>query len=158
MTRFSNVLLTTLLAALPLVIPLSANADYVKPQMQHAPFGEVKVVVPLTSADPAVWNFKLRNALNGVKGIRDWGGALDVKFVLYGAGVKMLMQPDEATRSAIDQLRSAGVKFEICNNTLMGMNLDWHELYDVQQADIVPAGFLEVGWLANHGWAVEALN
>ena len=59
---------------------------------------------------------------------------------------------------SLDQLRTAGVKFEICNNTLKGMDIDWHGLYEVHESDIVSAGFLEVGWLANQGWAVEAMN
>lgn len=58
----------------------------------------------------------------------------------------------------MDELRGAGVKFAVCNNTLKGMDLDWHTLDGVKEQDIVPAGFLEVGWLANHGWAVDAMN
>jgi intracellular sulfur oxidation DsrE/DsrF family protein len=78
--------------------------------------------------------------------------------VLYGAGLKMLVDPDPALKTAIDQLRGDGVRFAVCNNTLEGMNLDWHTLYHVQEKDIVPSGFLEVGWLADHGWAVDAMN
>ena len=42
--------------------------------------------------------------------------------------------------------------------TLKGMNVDWHDLYGVQETDVVPSGFLEVGWLGNNGWAVDPGN
>ena len=150
--------MTSLFVALPLAIPALAHADYVRPKIEHVHYGDVNVVVPVTSSDTSVWSFKLRNAMTGVKDVRDWGGSMAIRFVLYGPGVKMLMHPDDATRSVIDQLRTDGVKFEVCNNTLMGMNLDWHELYNVQETDIVQSGFVEVGWLANKGWAVHPMK
>ena len=135
-----------------------ARAAYVQPKITHAAFGTVKVVVPVTSADPAVWGFKLKNLANSVATIQQWHGKLQAHVVLYGAGVKMLLNPDDAVKASVDKLRAAGVRFDICNNTLKGMDLDWHDLYGVKEPDIVPAGFLQVGWLANHGWAVEAMN
>ncbi len=136
-----------------------ARADYVQPHISHPAFGRVRVVVPVTSADPAVWAFKLKNLLNSENTIKQWHGTLQAHVVLYGAGVKMLLQPmNDDVKSAVDALRADGVHFDICNNTLKGMNLDWHQLDGVKESDIVPAGFLQVGWLANHGWAVEAMN
>lgn len=136
-----------------------ALADYVKPTIHHAPFGTVRMVVPITSSDPAVWAFKLRNIANSEKGIKAWKGKLQARVVLYGPGLKLLEQPmDPDLQSAVDQLRRAGVRFAICNNTLKGMNLDWHTLYGVRESDIVPSGFLEVAWLADHGWAVDPMN
>lgn len=137
----------------------TAMADYVKPVIHHAPFGTVRMVVPITSADPAVWAFKLRNIANSEKGIKAWKGKLQAQVVLYGPGLRLLEEPMEpALQATVDQLRKQGVRFDICNNTLKGMNLDWHTLYGVREADIVPSGFLEVAWLANHGWAVDPMN
>jgi intracellular sulfur oxidation DsrE/DsrF family protein len=155
----STVLAVAAAAGLMLAATAPARADYVQPHITHPAFGRVRVVVPVTSADPAVWKFKLLNLVNSEKTAKQWHGTLQAHVVLYGGGVKMLLRPvDDDVKQAVDQLRADGVRFDICNNTLKGMNLDWHELYGVQERDIVPAGFLQVGWLADHGWAVEAMN
>jgi intracellular sulfur oxidation DsrE/DsrF family protein len=121
--------------------------------------GTVKIVVPVTSADPGVWAFKLRNIANSEKGAKAWKGKLQARVVLYGPGLKLLEQPmDPALQATVDQLRSEGVKFDVCNNTLKGMNLDWHSLYGVKESDIVPSGFLEVGYLGEQGWVVDPMN
>ena len=160
MTSFkSTVLAVAAAAGLMLAATAPARADYVQPHITHPAFGRVRVVVPVTSADPAVWKFKLLNLVNSEKTVKQWHGTLQAHVVLYGAGVKMLLQPvDDGVQKAVDELRADGVHFDICNNTLKGMNLDWHQLYGVKESDIVPAGFLQVGWLADHGWAVEAMN
>lgn len=146
-------------AAMFAALPVAAQADYVQPIIHHAPMGTVKIVVPVTSADPGVWTFKLRNVANSEKGARQWKGRLDARVVLYGPGLKLLEQPMEpALQATVDQLRAEGVRFDICNNTLKGMNLDWHSLYGVKESDIVPSGFLEVGYLGEHGWAVDPMN
>ncbi|RFP17638.1 hypothetical protein D0T25_12845 [Duganella sp. BJB488] len=142
-----------------IVLTNPARAEYVAPNIQHAPYGEVKVVVPITSDDPAVWQFRLRNVGNGVTATAGLGGSMKARIVLYGAGVKLLSQPmDPKIRETIDAARAAGVQFNVCNVTLKGMKLDWHALYGLQEVDIVPSGFAEVGWLASHGWAVDPAN
>ncbi len=140
-------------------LPAVAQAEYVQPIIHHAPMGTVKIVVPVTSADPGVWAFKLRNIANSEKGAKAWKGKLQARVVLYGPGLRLLEQPmDPALQATVDQLRSEGVKFDVCNNTLKGMNLDWHSLYGVKESDIVPSGFLEVGYLGEHGWVVDPMN
>lgn len=135
------------------------RAEYVEPNIKHAPFGDVKVVVPITSDDPSVWLFRLRNVGNGIKVTGGLGGGMQVKIVMYGPGVKLLSQPaDPKIKEAIDAARAAGAQFNVCNVTLKGMKLDWHTLYGLKEEDIVPSGFAEVGWLASHGWAVDPAN
>lgn len=136
-----------------------AHAGYVAPDLYHAAYGEVKVVVPLTSDDPSVWIFKLRNLSNSLNAIKSFGGKLSARVVLYGPGIQLLSQPvDLKLKESIDALRAAGVQLNLCNVTLRAQNVDWHDLYGVQEADIVPSGFLEVGWLGNNGWAVDPGN
>ena len=158
-TRISHLFAATVLAGSAAAFSLPAQADYVQPHITHAPYGTVKVVVPITSSDPAVWGFKLHNLQNSENGIQQWKGRLQARIVLYGQGVKLLEQPiDDQLKTAVDKLRSEGVRFDVCNNTLEAMKLDWHSLYGVKETDIVPSGFLEVAWLANHGWAVDPMN
>jgi intracellular sulfur oxidation DsrE/DsrF family protein len=144
--------------AVALAAAAPARAGYVEPQLSHPAYGQVRVVVPITSADPGVGSFKLHNLLNGEQAVKQWHGTLEARVVLYGQGVKLLQQPGAQLKEAIDQLRAAGVQFEVCNNTLKGMDLDWHDLYGVKEGDVVPSGFLEVAWLGNQGWAVGSMN
>ena len=136
-----------------------ADAGYVAPDLHHATYGDVKIVVPVTSDDPNIWMFKLRNLTNSINAIKHFGGSLSVRVVLYGPGIKLLSQPvDPKLKESIDSLRIQGVQLNVCNVTLKGLNLDWHDLYGIQETDIVPSGFLEVGWLGNNGWAVDSAN
>ncbi len=138
---------------------LPAHADYVTPTIRHEPFGDMKVVVPLTSSDPHVWQFRLANIANGMRVTAASGGSMQVKVVVYGGAVGLLKQPvGQDLRAALDAARAAGVQIEVCNLSLKGGNIDWHELYGVQEADIVPSGFGEVSFLASHGWVLNAAN
>lgn len=137
----------------------TVQAGYIAPDLHHAPYGEVKLVVPITSDDSSIWMFKLRNVNNSLNAIQSFGGKLSVRVVLYGPGIKLLAQPVEPKlKESVDALRAAGVQLQLCNVTLKGMNVDWHDLYGVQETDVVPSGFLEVGWLGNNGWAVDPAN
>ena len=106
-----------------------------------------------------MWAFRLRNVLNGFNTVKSYGGTLQTRVVLFGPGVRMLAQPIEPRiKDAVDAIRAAGGQFAVCNVTLKGLNLDWHSLYGMQESDIVPSGYLEVGWLGSNGWAIEPAN
>ena len=156
--QFKSCMLTAA-AALALTCTAPVLADYVKPDIHHAPYEEFKVVVPITSAEFSVWKFRLHNVINGARVATESGGVMHAKVVLYGGAVKMLTKPMEPELgSLLADARAAGVQILVCNFTLKGMNQDWHELGGVAESDIVPSGFAEVGWLASHGWAVDSAN
>ncbi len=146
-----------ILAALALVAP--ASAAYVQVHITHVPYGAVKAVIPVTAVNPKVWNVKLHNLLNAENAIKAGNGTLQARVVLYARGIAMLQQPmAPGLIKLVDALRKDGVQFEICNNSLEKLQVDWHSLYGVKESDVVPSGFLEVAWLANHGWAVDPMN
>lgn len=146
-------------AAAAMAFANSVRADYVAPDMHHEQYGEFKVVVPITSSEPALWMFRLHNVGNGVKVAKESGGTMHARVVLYGSAVKMLTEPmDPELKEVIDATRAEGIQITVCNFSLKGMNQDWHTLYGVTESDIVPSGFAEVGWLGNHGWAVDPAN
>ena len=147
------------LVAAVCALSASARADYVAPRIKHADYGALKIVTPVTSADPKLWAMKLRNAQNGIDAAKAWKGTLDVRLVLWAQGVHLLDNPTDEMKGKIDALRAAGVKFEICDNTLREQNIDFHTLYGVSEADLVPAGFLEVPYLVQReGFAVAPAN
>jgi hypothetical protein len=159
----SMMLLATSLIAAPVFADPAAltmpSPAYVAPNMSHSSFGELKIVVPLTSPDKMVQMMKLRNISNSLKAVDKWGGSLDVRVVLYGKGLTLLTSPDDNVQAQLDALRARHVKFEVCNNSLLEQNIDFHTLYGVTAEDIVPAGFAEVAYLqARKGFVVDPLN
>jgi len=152
---FANVVF----AAAIIALSAAARADYVAPHIEHGDYGALKIVAPLTSADPKLWAMKLRNAQNAIDIAKAWRGTLDLRFVLWAQGVHLLDSPTDDVKAKIYALRAAGVKFEICANTLRENNIDFHTLYGVSEADLVPAGFLEVPYLEQReGFAVAPVN
>ena len=102
---------------------------------------------------------KLRNIANTLKAGDAWHGTFDITMVLYGKGLTLLKNPDEATKKQLDMLRSRGVRIEVCNNSLVEQDIDYHTLYHVTDTDVVPSGFAEVGYLqAARHYAVDPVN
>jgi intracellular sulfur oxidation DsrE/DsrF family protein len=108
----------------------------------------------------------LRNIQNHINAI----GAdnLDLKVVLHGNGVAMLMYPDalgkngnkmkegnatDEMQAKITGLKNQGIQFQICANTLKGRNVSTDDLYDFSKADIVPSGVAQLAVLQGQGYA-----
>lgn len=105
----------------------------------------------------------LRNIQNHINAV----GAenLDLKVVLHGNGVALLLEPDglegtkmkeanatEEMQAKISGLKSQGVSFNICANTLKGRKVDTSYLYDFSEADVVPSGVAELAHLQSQGY------
>lgn len=135
------------------------KSEYVKPNIKHAAFGKLNIVVPLTSDDKGIQGMKLRNITNGLKAADAWKGKMNVAVVLYAKGVTLLKNPDEQIQKKIDELKGMGVQFKVCDNTLREQGIDFHNLYHVTEADIVPSGFAEVAYLqARKHYVVDPVN
>jgi len=147
-------------AVLFLFLGATARADYVTPHMTHAPVGRLKVVAPITTGDYEILRMKLRNLLNGASAAKEGNGHFEARLIFYAKAPKLLTTTDlpQDVRESLDAVRAAGVKIEICNNTLREQGLDFHTLYGVKETDIVPSGFLEVAWLQQHGFVVDPSN
>lgn len=105
----------------------------------------------------------LRNVQNHINAV----GAenLELAVVMHGDGLALLLYPDavEDTKmkegNADDQmqariagLKQQGVGFKVCANTLKGRNVAVDDLYDVDEADIVPSGVAELSKLQQQGY------
>jgi intracellular sulfur oxidation DsrE/DsrF family protein len=157
---YKNLSIAVLLLALlaPRVACAADVASYVEPRITHAHYGEVRIVVPITSDDPKIWQQKLRNMGNALEAAGKWDGQVTIRVVLYGRGVRLLMDPAPEVAQALTELRARGVSLLVCNNTLREANIDFHGLFHVSDADVVPSGFLEVAWLASQGYSVDPVN
>jgi intracellular sulfur oxidation DsrE/DsrF family protein len=146
-----------LLCALSLPLAHADEAEhYVKPNIVHPDYGDLNIVMPISLADPESWNLRMQHAYNAVMTAKDWNGQAHVVIVLYGAGVKLLTHKDDDLAKTVARLRDAGITFKVCNNSMRGMNLDWHNLNGVAEADIVPAGILEVPYLERKGYYMDS--
>lgn len=81
-------------------------------------------------------------------------GKVEIRVVSFSAGVKLfqLAKTDADLAASVDSLRSKGVHFLVCRNTLKGMNLRLEDLYRVQTTDIVPSGVAEIARLQGLGF------
>jgi len=126
--------------------------------------GKQKVVYHVNYYGPKEQTAALRNVQNHINAV----GAenLDLRVVLHGNGVAMLMYPDslEGTKmkeanandemqARIAGLKQQGVRFEVCANTLKGRDVPMDALYDTDQADIVPSDVAELAKLQGQGFA-----
>ena len=81
-------------------------------------------------------------------------GKVEIRVVDFAAGVQLfVMARDDADLAkSIDSLRSQGVRFLICRNTLHAMKLTPADLYGVKEDDLVPSGVAEIARLQGLGF------
>ena len=128
-------------------------------------YGKQKVVYHINYDDPKQQASALGNIQNHINAV----GAenLDLKVVLHGDGLALLLYPDALARvpkfkhanadekmtAKIAGLKQQGVVFDVCANTLKGRNVNAEtDLYDVDPDDIVPSGVAELAYLQSLGY------
>lgn len=129
-------------------------------------YDKQKVVYHINYDNPKAQAGALTNIQNHINAV----GAenLDLKVVLHGNGLAMLLEPDsleklvkfkhanatDAMTAKITGLKDQGVAFQVCNNTVKGRKVDYTtDLYDVVEEDIVPSGVAEVAKLQALGYS-----
>lgn len=128
-----------------------------------AGYGQQKVVYHVNEGGAESQATALRNVQNHINAV----GAenLDLKVVLHGDGLSLLVLPDavadtkmkegnadDEMQARIAGLKEAGIDFLICKNTMTGRGVEITELYDVEEADIVPSGVAELARLQGQGY------
>ncbi len=128
-------------------------------------YGKQKVVYHINYDDPKKQAGALRNIQNHINAVGK--DNLEVKVVLHGNGLALLLEPDsleklkkfkhananEKMTARIDGLKDQGVSFNVCANTVRGRKVDLEsDLYNVSQNDIVPSGVAEVAKLQQQGY------
>ena len=128
-------------------------------------YGKQKVVYHINYDNPKKQAGALRNIQNHINAVGK--DNLEVKVVLHGNGLALLLEPDslpdlpkfkhanadEKMTAKIDGLKDQGVSFNVCANTVRGRKVDMEsDLYNVTQDDIVPSGVAEVAKLQQEGY------
>ncbi|MCW8964043.1 MAG: DsrE family protein [Gammaproteobacteria bacterium] len=128
-------------------------------------YGKQKVVYHINYDNPKKQAGALKNIQNHINAV----GAenLDLKVVLHGNGLALLLDPDSLSKlkkfknanasdkmiATVDGLKGQGVKFNVCANTVRGRKVDVEaDLHDVNQKDIVPSGVAELAHLQAKGY------
>ena len=130
---------------------------------QDQRYAKQKVVYHVNYYDAKSQTAALRNIQNHINAV----GAenLDLKVVLHGNGVSLLLEPDgvegskmkegnagDEMQARISGLKDQGVSFNICANTLKGRKVETDYLYDFSEADVVPSGVAELAHLQAQGY------
>lgn len=95
----------------------------------------------------------LRNIQNHLNAV----GAenIEMRVVLHGNGLNLLANAltNETLQTRVVELKGQNVSFAICNNTIVGRNIDPdNDLFDVWDDDIVPSGVAELSYLQQQGF------
>jgi len=129
-------------------------------------YGKQKVVYHINYDNPKKQAGALRNIQNHINAVG--ANNLDIKVVLHGNGLAMLLDPEslgklkkfkhananEKMAAKIDGLKDQGVSFNVCANTVRGRKVDLEsDLYGVDKKDVVPSGVAEVARLQLMGYA-----
>lgn len=156
MKTITKLMITTLLVSSFLVAGQVSAGDY----------GKQKVVYHINYDNPKQQAGALRNIQNHINAV----GAenLDLKVVLHGNGLALLLEPDSLSKlkkfkhanaddkmtAKVTDLKGQGVDFHVCANTVRGRKVDVEsDLYDVSKEDIVPSGVAEVAKLQAMGYS-----
>ena len=129
-----------------------------------APDGALqRVVYHIDTGEPNRQRAALRNIRNHLNDVGD--DRLDIRVVLQGDGVTMLVMPDGASgqqvtghatglvQVQIEDLKVRGVKFEVCGNSLRRRHIRSPDrLFDVTSDDIVDSGLAELVRLQGDGY------
>ena len=95
----------------------------------------------------------LRNVQNHINAVGV--DNMEVRVVLHGNGVGLLARAldNETLQTRVVELKGQGVAFNVCNNTLVGRDIDYeNDLFDVWENDIVPSGVAEISYLQQQGF------
>ncbi len=113
--------------------------------------GKQKVVYHINDIEKA--NGALRNVKNHLNAAGD--DKVDIVVVTHSAGGMTLVEGSTDSRgnsfgSDIQALANRGVRFQICNNTIEGKNIDRNKI-DLN-AEVVPSGVAQLANLQQQGY------
>ncbi len=118
-------------------------------------YGNQKVVYHINypgGKEDKAYRGALRNIQNHINAV----GAknLDLKVVIHGNGIGLLQHAKNTGKlqTAVANLKSQNIKFQVCANTLRGKKIKQDALYEVFDEDIVPSGVAELARLQGMGY------
>lgn len=154
------------LSRLILSVMLAISFLFGSQVMANERYGKQKVAYHINYDDPKKQIGTLRNIQNHIDAVGVEN--IEMKVVLHGDGLSLLLLPasleklskfkqanaNDQMTATIDGLRSQGVVFSVCNNTVKGRDVNVEDdLHNVEESDIVPSGVAELAHLQGQGYA-----
>jgi intracellular sulfur oxidation DsrE/DsrF family protein len=107
-----------------------------------------KMVIQVSTNDPATWNLALNNASNIQKDVGK--DNVDLEIVAYGPGINMLKAESEVANRINDAVES-GVQVSACQNTMRKAKLSKEDMNT--KVGYVPSGVVEIMQRQQQGYA-----
>jgi len=142
-------LLTTLLLALAFIGTNSAVAEEHDDDVH-------RVVIQVSSNDPATMNLALNNASNINQYYMDQGEEAEIEVVTFGPGLHMLRGDSSPVIARIASMAQNydNIHYKACANTMKGMAAkSGKEVELVAAAEVVPSGVIHIMQRQQQGWS-----
>ena len=137
MNKIMGVLLGGALMMGALALPVTALAA-----------SKTKVVIQVSTNDPATWNLALNNAKNIQKDLGK--DNTDIEIVSFGPGIGMLKADSEVANRVVEAVDS-GVQMMACQNTMRSQKLNKEDMNS--KVGYVPSGAVEIMRRQQQGYA-----
>lgn len=139
------------ISAAALVLFTIATASAATPPRVH------KLVIQISSANPATIQLALNNAQNVFNYFLNHHGKVKVEIVAFGPGLSMLRESTSHVKNEIKDISEdtlGAVRFSACHNTIKAVEAQiGHPVHLVPQAVIVPGGVVRIMHLEANGYA-----
>ena len=109
---------------------------------------KTKVVIQVSTNDPATWNLALNNAKNIQKDLGKDNA--DIEIVAFGPGISMLKEESEVANRIVEAVDS-GVQVMACQNTMRNQKLNKEDMNG--KVGYVPSGVVEIIQRQQQGYA-----
>lgn len=130
-----------MLAAVAMALPSCATTSHTPPRSH-------RVVMEVSSDNPAVWEGALNNAENLKKAL---GDTTAIEVVADSGGLGMLLRTNSAQTERLQRLAGGGIVFAACENTMRKKNVTRADLLAL--AATVDSGVAEVVRKQEEGWS-----
>jgi uncharacterized protein len=115
-----------------------------------------RVVMQVSSNEPAMMNLALNNASNVAQYYKQLGQKVSIEVVTYGPGLHMLRDDTSPVKARIETLAlsTPEISFKACGNTRENMSkAENKEIPLIPQAQVVKSGVVHVMELQEQGWS-----
>ena len=115
-----------------------------------------RLVLQVSSADPAVMNLALNNVVNVAQAYTAKGESIEIEIVAYGPGLTMLRDDTSPVKARLKSIHDSipGVVFSACEVTRANASkAEGKDVKIVAESRSVPAGVVRLMELQEQGWS-----